>query len=63
LAALCAFCSSYITAIIGVRAALKLHENLLERMIRGTCHFFDATPVGMIVTRFSAGTYDLVELV
>ncbi|KAK5801846.1 P-loop containing nucleoside triphosphate hydrolase protein [Linnemannia elongata] len=37
----------------GLRAATLLHNNLLARIIRLPMHFFDSTPVGRIVNRFS----------
>ncbi|KAF9295164.1 hypothetical protein BGZ88_002674 [Linnemannia elongata] len=37
----------------GLRAATLLHNNLLARIIRLPIHFFDSTPVGRIVNRFS----------
>lgn len=37
----------------GLRAATLLHNNLLARIIRLQMHFFDSTPVGRIVNRFS----------
>ncbi|KAG9063047.1 hypothetical protein KI688_004647 [Linnemannia hyalina] len=41
----------YVTS--GLRAATLLHNNLLTRIIRLPMHFFDSTPVGRIVNRFS----------
>ncbi|KAF9089740.1 hypothetical protein BGX23_006468 [Mortierella sp. AD031] len=37
----------------GLRAATMLHNNLLARIIRLPMHFFDSTPVGRVVNRFS----------
>lgn len=41
------------TAVVALRAATRLHNALFERMIRGTMRFFDQTPLGRILNRFS----------
>lgn len=35
------------------RAAVNLHDRLLDRMLRATVRFFNVTPVGRIINRFS----------
>ncbi|CAG7817372.1 unnamed protein product, partial [Allacma fusca] len=37
-------------------AATRLHKNMLLRMLRAPMHFFDTTPMGRIVNRFSDDT-------
>ncbi|XP_068088685.1 ATP-binding cassette sub-family C member 10 isoform X2 [Hyperolius riggenbachi] len=40
-----------------VRAATVIHTRLLQRMLRATVSFFDSTPVGRIINRFSSDLY------
>jgi ATP-binding cassette subfamily C (CFTR/MRP) protein 1 len=42
-----------VQAIRCVRASKILHENMLTNVLRGPMWFFDTTPVGRIVNRFS----------
>ncbi|ORX41111.1 hypothetical protein BD324DRAFT_613230 [Kockovaella imperatae] len=35
------------------RAAVRLHDRLLDSVVRGTIRFFNVTPVGRIINRFS----------
>jgi ABC-type multidrug transport system fused ATPase/permease subunit len=42
-----------ILALGGVRASGTLHRQMLERVLASTMAFFDTTPVGRIVNRFS----------
>ncbi|XP_057412548.1 ATP-binding cassette sub-family C member 9 isoform X6 [Balaenoptera acutorostrata] len=41
---------------MGVTAAKNLHHNLLNKIILGPIRFFDTTPLGLILNRFSADT-------
>lgn len=43
-----------------IRASRRLHEQLLNRILRAKVRFFDSTPLGRIVNRFSSdmGTVD-----
>ncbi|XP_053113746.1 ATP-binding cassette sub-family C member 9 isoform X2 [Hemicordylus capensis] len=41
---------------MGLTAAKNLHHNLLNKIILGPIRFFDTTPVGLILNRFSADT-------
>lgn len=36
-----------------VKAAKLLHDKLLDSVLRGNLRFFDSTPIGRIVNRFS----------
>lgn len=40
----------------GVRASKRLHKFLLRAVLRATCAFFDYTPIGRLMSRFSKGT-------
>ncbi|XP_040286791.1 ATP-binding cassette sub-family C member 10 isoform X3 [Bufo bufo] len=40
-----------------VRAATVIHERLLQRVLRATVTFFDSTPAGRIINRFSSDLY------
>ena len=43
-----------VVCVIGLRAAKKLHANMLQSLLRAPTSFFDMTPVGRIVNRFSS---------
>ena len=45
-----------------VRAASSLHEALLLNVLRSPSHFFDVTPLGRILNRFSKDV-DMVDMV
>lgn len=51
---------NYVTeAVCGIRASKVLHENLLDRVLRLPMAFFDVTPMGRIVNRFSSDIYSI----
>ncbi|TYJ55637.1 hypothetical protein B9479_003669 [Cryptococcus floricola] len=52
-AALLGVASSGIGAWSSYRAAVTLHDRLLDRVMRATVRFFNVTPVGRIINRFS----------
>nr|XP_018259698.1 ATP-binding cassette transporter [Kwoniella dejecticola CBS 10117]OBR81856.1 ATP-binding cassette transporter [Kwoniella dejecticola CBS 10117] len=45
--------SSAVGSWSSYRAAIHLHDRLLERVMRSTVRFFNVTPVGRIINRFS----------
>ncbi|VDN99848.1 unnamed protein product [Rodentolepis nana] len=51
---------SILFAFAGLRAAAVMHENMLDSVLQGEMQFFDTTPVGRILNRFSSdvGTID-----
>ncbi|KAF9586641.1 Multidrug resistance-associated protein 1 [Lunasporangiospora selenospora] len=56
------FCAAFtIMASGGVRASERLHENLLNNVLRLPMSFFDTTPVGRIINRFSSDIYTIDE--
>ncbi|KFH67872.1 hypothetical protein MVEG_06603 [Podila verticillata NRRL 6337] len=46
---------------VGLRASTLMHNNLLQRVLRLPMSFFDTTPVGRIVNRFSSDTDNVDE--
>ncbi|KAF9541718.1 hypothetical protein EC957_002737 [Mortierella hygrophila] len=46
--------SFYIMVVPTIRGSRVLHENLLRKIARAKVRFFDTTPMGRIVNRFSA---------
>uniref|UniRef100_A0A7N6ADS9 ATP-binding cassette, sub-family C (CFTR/MRP), member 9 n=1 Tax=Anabas testudineus TaxID=64144 RepID=A0A7N6ADS9_ANATE len=52
---LCLF-TSLSVEFLGLSAATNLHHNLLNKIIHAPIRFFDITPLGQILNRFSADT-------
>uniref|UniRef100_A0A3P8USD2 ATP-binding cassette, sub-family C (CFTR/MRP), member 9 n=1 Tax=Cynoglossus semilaevis TaxID=244447 RepID=A0A3P8USD2_CYNSE len=48
--------TSLTVEFLGVSAATNLHHNLLNKIIHAHIRFFDITPLGQILNRFSADT-------
>ncbi|GBG77942.1 hypothetical protein CBR_g25873 [Chara braunii] len=48
---------SFSFAYGGLRAACKLHDHLLRRVVFSPVDFFDRTPIGRILNRFSSDQY------
>lgn len=48
------FLRSFTMYVGSLKASRRLHQELLERMLRAKVRFFDRTPIGRIVNRFSS---------
>ncbi|NXQ47309.1 MRP7 protein, partial [Catharus fuscescens] len=48
---------AFLFAFGTVRAATVIHERLLQRILKATVSFFDTTPTGRILNRFSSDLY------
>ncbi|KAG0264019.1 hypothetical protein BG011_007579 [Mortierella polycephala] len=54
---------TWVTMVIAaIRASTRLHERLLSTMLRLPMSFFDTTPLGRIVNRFSSDIFSVDEL-
>ena len=54
---------SFAMAIGSIKASKTLHDNMLANIIRSPMTFFDTTPLGRILNRFSKDIYTIDELV
>lgn len=50
---------SFLFAYAGIKAAKAIHEKLLKRVFGTKLQFFDVTPLGRILNRFSSDTYTI----
>jgi ABC-type bacteriocin/lantibiotic exporter with double-glycine peptidase domain len=59
----CSICFSRTVAIMlfGLRAAKRMHAGLLRRILGAPMSFFDQTPIGRIVSRFSKDMHQVSE--
>lgn len=55
-------CNDVTPKILFLRAAVRLHCQMLQRILRCPNEFFDKTPVGRIIARFSKDI-DVVDVV
>ncbi|KAG0037262.1 hypothetical protein BGZ82_002861 [Podila clonocystis] len=55
--------SGYVTMVLAaIRASNRLHERLLSNILQLPMSFFDTTPLGRIVNRFSSDMFGIDEL-
>ncbi|KAL0491865.1 ATP-binding cassette, subfamily C [Acrasis kona] len=47
------FVRELVLAFTGIQSCTTLHKKALDRVMRAPCSFFDTTPVGRIINRFS----------
>eukprot|EP01113_Clastostelium_recurvatum_P045650 TRINITY_DN786_c0_g1_i1.p1 TRINITY_DN786_c0_g1~~TRINITY_DN786_c0_g1_i1.p1 ORF type:complete len:1526 (-),score=434.15 TRINITY_DN786_c0_g1_i1:5921-10498(-) len=55
------FVRSIVLALGGMRAARTLHESMLHKVAHSPMSFFDTTPIGRILNRFSKDQYNIDE--
>ena len=55
--------NTFVLAIAGVRASRTLHARMLKNILRSPMSFFDTTPLGRVLNRFSKDIYVIDELV
>ncbi|XP_075701953.1 ATP-binding cassette sub-family C member 3 [Rhinoderma darwinii] len=55
--------SSFTLAMAGIGAARKLHEMLLDNKMHTPQSFYDTTPIGRIINRFSKDIYVIDEVI
>jgi len=55
------FIGTIITSLAGMSAARKMHNMLLESMMRAPMAFYDTTPIGRVLNRFSKDLYTIDE--
>eukprot|EP01100_Stratorugosa_tubuloviscum_P002782 TRINITY_DN165_c0_g2_i1.p1 TRINITY_DN165_c0_g2~~TRINITY_DN165_c0_g2_i1.p1 ORF type:complete len:1466 (-),score=614.85 TRINITY_DN165_c0_g2_i1:64-4461(-) len=48
--------------VCGIKSSKYLHENLLHRTLRAPMSFFDTTPIGRIINRFSKDIYTIDDI-
>lgn len=53
----------YITVFVSIRGSRTLHAQLLEKVSRAKVRFFDTTPIGRIINRFSSDISTIDETV
>jgi ATP-binding cassette, subfamily C (CFTR/MRP), member 1 len=57
------FLRTYLLVWFGVKASERLHRNLFDSILRAPTSFFDTTPIGRILSRFSKDLYAIdIEL-
>jgi ABC-type multidrug transport system fused ATPase/permease subunit len=57
------FCAAIALAFGGIAASERFHRNMLAQIVRAPMSFFDTTPIGRIVNRFSQDIYTVDEMI
>ena len=57
------FLSTFSLALAGVYASRSLHSSMLKNILRSPMSFFDTTPLGRVLNRFSKDVYLVDEVV
>ena len=55
--------AAFSLAIASILASRTLHDNLLRNILRSPMSFFDTTPLGRILNRFSKDIYVIDEVI
>lgn len=55
------YSSIFLMWIAGLKASVFLHNNLLSNILRGPMNFFESTPTGRVIARFSHDVNTLDE--
>mmetsp|Transcript_11549 Transcript_11549/g.40382 ORF Transcript_11549/g.40382 Transcript_11549/m.40382 type:complete len:1626 (-) Transcript_11549:176-5053(-) len=50
---LMAYMRAYLLVWLGIKSSVRLHDSLVKRVLRAPMSFFDTTPVGRVLSRFS----------
>ena len=51
------FLATFSLVVAGVRASRVLHNTMLERLLRAPMRFYETTPLGRVLNRFSKDVY------
>src|SRR5690242_3626988 len=51
----------FMFAMGALKASRKMHKDMLERVIRSPTSFYDTTPMGRVLNRFSKDIYTIDE--
>jgi len=61
--AIFAMCANFCLAVAGIYASRLIHNRLLVNILRLPMSFFDTTPSGRILNRFSKDIYTIDEII
>ncbi|KJE98072.1 multidrug resistance-associated protein 3, variant [Capsaspora owczarzaki ATCC 30864] len=61
--AITVFFATFVQALSSIHASEMMHQSMLYRVLRSPMAFFDTTPMGRIVNRFSKDVYILDETI